>query len=105
MHISDQTKVSTIVFTSASNQGQVLKRHWQPLQGACSADIAAARVATSLDVLSYPVVADELLRLTAFLHTMAGKAGHIGMPCTFTFTASLDYFRLPWRLPRYQYRF
>ena len=49
-------------------------------QGACSAEVAAARVATALGILSYPAVINELLRLTTFIRERGDQRGRLGQP-------------------------
>lgn len=48
------------------------------MQGARSSEIAAARLASALGILSYPVITNELLRLTTFLHSRTKQQGRLG---------------------------
>lgn len=49
-----------------------------PLQGARNAEVAGARLASALGILSYPVMTNELLRLTTYLHARNKQRGRLG---------------------------
>ena len=59
----------------------VSHRSAMSMQGARSADAAAARLASALGILSFPVITNELLRLTTYLHARSKQQGRLGTFC------------------------